>query len=114
MLGIVTAVIMLVVGYAYFREGLLTAVAMLFNVFFAGLIAFNFFEPLATELESMFQGSFLAGYEDGLSLFGLFSLSLGLLRLITHNLAHTELGLPPLIQQVGAVCAGLVTGYLVA
>jgi hypothetical protein len=115
MLIFFTVVIMLAVAYARFREGLLSAVTMMINVFLAGLIAFNFFEPLATALESMVgEDSFMAGYVDGLCLFLLFSLALGLLRLITNNLANSEMGLPALAQQLGSVFFGLVTGYLVA
>jgi hypothetical protein len=114
MLSILCVIVILAVGYAYFREGLLTAVTMLVNVFLSGLVAFNFFEPLAASLESTFDGSFLSGFEDALALFVLFAGCLGLLRLATHSLATTELGLPPLVQQVGAVLVGLLTGYLVA
>jgi hypothetical protein len=106
--------VMLAVAYVYFREGILTAVTMLVNVFIAGLVAFNFYEPLADGLESMFAGSFLEKTEDALALFGLFAGSLGLLRLATHNLATSELGLPALGQQVGAGVVGLLTGYLLA
>lgn len=114
MLLFLSVAVMLAVGYAFLREGLLTSLTMLVNVFFAGLVAFNFFEPLADALEPMFAGSFLANYEDAVSLFGLFALVLGLLRLLAHNLANTELGLHPLAQQVGSVCVGLLTGYLLA
>jgi hypothetical protein len=106
--------VMLIVGYAFMREGLLTSVAMLVNIFLAGLLAFNFFEPIAAELESMFEGSFMAGIEDAFSLFVVFAASLGLLRLVTHNLATTELNLHPLVQQIGSVAVGLVAGYLLA
>ncbi len=114
MLVFLTIAVMLIVAYAHSREGVLTAVAMLVNLFLAGLVAFNFFEPLAAELESALAGSFLAGYEDALCLFGLFALTLGVLRAITNHLANTELALPALVQQVGASAVGLVTGYLAA
>jgi hypothetical protein len=114
MLGFLTVVVMAAVGYAYWREGLLTAFAMLCNVLVAGLVAFAFFEPIANELEPMFEGSFLAGYEDALSLTALFSLTLGLLRLVTNSLARTEIDYEPLLQQIGSVLVALVMGYLVA
>jgi uncharacterized membrane protein required for colicin V production len=114
MLLLLTLAVMLGVGYAFFREGLLTAVTTLVNVVLAGLVAFNFFEPLADSIEPTLQGSPLAGFEDGASLFGLFALTLGVLRLVTNNLANREIELPPLPQQIGAVGVGLLAGYLVA
>ena len=63
MLGVFTILIMLGVGYAYLREGLLTAFAMLINVLLAGTITFNFYEPLAAMMEPALSGSFFAGYE---------------------------------------------------
>jgi hypothetical protein len=106
--------VMLVVAYAYFNQGALTAATMMVNVFLAGLVAFNFFEPLAGELEEMLAGSFLDGLEDSLSLFVLFAATLGGLRVITHNLANTELELPALANQIGAVVFALIAGYLLA
>ncbi len=87
---------------------------MLVNVFIAGLLAFNFYEPLAEQLESILAGSFLEKLEDATSLFILFSLALGGLRVVTSGLASTELDLPALPQQIASVAIGAVTGYLVA
>jgi hypothetical protein len=113
-LALLTLLVMAVVAYAHWREGLLTAFAMTCNVLAAGLLAFNFYEPVAAELEPAFAGSFLEGYEDALSLFVLFALPLVGLRYLTNSLAYTELDYHPLAQQVGAVLCALVTGYLVA
>jgi hypothetical protein len=114
MLPFFTVVIMLAVSYAFWREGLLTAVAMACNVFLAGLVAFGFWEPLADVVEDLVSATFIHGYEDCLSLMLLFCLTLGGLRLITNNLASTEVEFPALLQQGGAVLFALVTGYLVS
>jgi hypothetical protein len=114
MIVFVTFAIMLVVAYSFFREGLLTALTMLVNVFVAGLVAFNFWEPIASAVEPSFEGSLLAGYEDSLCLFALFTLTLGALRVVTNNLANSELKLPALAQQIGALSVALLTGYLLA
>ena len=53
--------IMAVIAYAFWREGPLTAFAMCANVLVAGLLAFNFWEPVAEALDSGFSGSFLDG-----------------------------------------------------
>jgi hypothetical protein len=105
---------MLVVVYAFYRQGVMTALTMTCNVFAAGLVAFNFWEPIAAELDPLFAGSFLHGYEDSLCLVLLFSLTLGLLRWATNNLACTDLDYPPVLQQGASALFGLVTGYLTA
>ncbi len=114
MLEFMTLAIMAAVAYASVREGVLTAITTLVNVVLSGLVAFNFYEPLAGELEKMFKGTFLAGFEDAIVLFVLFAGTLGLLRVVTNNLAISEVELPALVQQVGAGGIALVTGYLLA
>jgi hypothetical protein len=114
MLAFLTVVLMAGVACAFWRQGLLAAVAMCVNVFLAGLVAFNFWEPLADLLEPRLAGTVLAGYEDGLCLVGLFCLTLGLLRLATYVLVPRPPAYPPALQRGGAVAFGLATGYLVA
>ena len=114
MLAFLTVVLMAGVACAFWRQGLLAAVAMGVNVFLAGLAAFTFWEPLADLLEPRLAGTFLAGYEDGLCLVALFCLALGALRLATHALAPRAAAYPPALQRGGAVAFGLATGYLVA
>jgi hypothetical protein len=114
MLVPLTVFIMLAVGFVYFKEGLFTALTMCCNVFIAGLVAFNFFEPLANLLEGPLADSFLAGFEDAICLIVLFCLTLGILRLITNNLANALIDYHQLPQQGGGTVFGLLTGYLVA
>ena len=110
--ALLTLLIMAGVTYAFWREGLLTALTTTVNVFLAGLFAFSFFEPLASPLGSLFAGSFLYGYEDALSLVALFGIALGLLRLATNNLANAHLEYHPVLRQGGTVLCGLLTGFL--
>ena len=111
-LALLTLVVMALVTYAFWREGLLTSLTTTVNVFLAGLAAFAFWEPLASALGPMFKDSFLQGYEDAFCLTALFAVSLGLLRLATNNLANAHLEYHPLMRQGGTVLFGLVTGYL--
>ena len=111
MLGFLTVLMMLVVGYAYFVEGLFTAAVMSCNLIGAGLVAFNFFEPVADQLDMLMGGT---GYEDALCLVGIFCATLALLRTLTNNLANTELEFHPAIQRFGGALFGLFTGYLAA
>jgi hypothetical protein len=114
MLELLTGIVMFAVAYAYFREGVLTALTTLVNVFLAGLVAFNLYEPLASSLENTVAGTILDNYEDSLSLFLLFTGTLAVLRWVTNNLATGEIELHALAQQVSATAIGLLTGYLVA
>jgi hypothetical protein len=112
LLGFLTILIMAAVTYAFWREGLLTACTMCINVFLAGLVAFNFFEPLADLLDPIVQDNFLHGYEDALSLMLLFAFTLGILRLLTNTIAAFDLEFPPVLLRAGGVIFGLATGYL--
>lgn len=114
LLGLLTVLIMGGVTYAFWREGLLTALTTACNIFFAGLVAFAFWEPIAAQLGPAFGDSFLQGYEDAISLVGLFALTLGLLRYLTNNLANTHLEYHPALRQAGTVVFGLISGYLAA
>jgi hypothetical protein len=111
MLGLLTVIIMLLVGYAYLVEGLFTACVMCCNVVAAGLVAFNFYEPLADQLDMLMGGT---GYEDAICLVAIFSLTLGTLRGITNLAANTAVEFHPAIQLPGGALFGLITGYLVS
>lgn len=107
MLGFLTIVIMGILAYSYFVEGLFTAVVMCANVMGAGLVAFNFWEPLANLMD-------LSGYEDAVCLVGIFCLTLAVLRTLTNQLANTEIEFLPQLQRPGGALVGMITGYLVS
>src|SRR5438128_12596719 len=107
LLGFLTVVIMLIVAYAYLREGFFTACTMAINVILAGLVAFNFWEPIAALLDPMLSGSFLHGYEDAVCLVLLFSLVLGLLRAVTNNLARSRVQFQGWVHCGGGIFLGL-------
>src|SRR5262245_58566687 len=110
MLIVCTLAIMLAVAYLHAREGLFTAVTMLVNVLAAGMVAFNFWEPLA----SLFGSGALKPYADILCLTFLFCVTLVVLRTITNNLNDTQIEFPPVPQVLGGGVVGLLTGYLLS
>jgi hypothetical protein len=114
MLSFLTILLMVALGYAFLVEGIFTACLMCCNVFFAGLIAFNFWEPIANQLDTLFARSFMEGYEDWLTLVLLFALSLALLRTITNTLDNTLIEFDEYMQRIGGAIFGVVTGYLVS
>jgi uncharacterized membrane protein required for colicin V production len=113
-LAFLTIAVMGIVVYAFWNEGLLTAVCTFVNVLLAGLVAFNFFEPIADALEPMFETSPLKGYEDSLVLVLVFCLVLAALRWATNTVANTDLVYHPALLRGGCVLFGLLTGYLTA
>src|SRR5438105_4805759 len=111
MLEALTILIMLAGAYVYLTEGLFTASVMCANVLAAGLVAFNFWEPIAGWLGAQASGF---EYGDALCLVTLFCLTLGLLRLATNTMAPLQVEFHPALQSAGGAVFGLLTGYLVA
>lgn len=114
MLSLFTILIVLAVGYAQHRNGLFSSIAMLIMIVLAGVVAFNFWEPIANVLDPTLQGTFLAGTEDLLVLVSLFCLALGLMRWCTNMLAPLMIEYHGAVQLVGAGIVGMISGYLVA
>src|SRR5438105_5009062 len=114
MLVVVAIVIMFTVAYSQCREGLLAAVILSINVLLASILAVNFWEPLADELDGLFSGDMLAGYEDALTLTFLFSTFLILLRMAAGKFLPKTSSFSGYMQQLGGGLFGLLAGYLVA
>ena len=93
---------------------MLTAFSLLINVFLAGTIAFNFFEPLAGMMEPTLSNTFFAGYEDAIGLFGIFTITLGILRTATNSISITLVQFPAPLQRPGGAIVGLAVGYFTA
>lgn len=94
-----STVLILAMTYALASEGLWGAALMFFNVLFAGLIAFNFYEPLARLIAS--NASFMADYADMVCLLGLFVIALVILRITTESLAPTMVRFPAALYHIG-------------
>jgi hypothetical protein len=95
--------VLLILGmtYALMSEGLWGSALMFFNVLFAGIIAFNFYEPLAALIAS--NVGFLSGFADTLSLLGIFIVAVTALRLTTETLAPQMVRFPNLVYQIGRI-----------
>src|SRR5438270_11838323 len=96
---VVVAFLILLMTYAISSEGLWGACLMFFNVLFGGLIAFNFYEPLAKLLAD--NVSLLAGFADTLCLLVLFIASTFILRLTTESLAPAMVRFPTPLYHLG-------------
>jgi uncharacterized membrane protein required for colicin V production len=98
------AVFILGMAYALISEGLWGAALMFFNVVFAGMIAFNFYEPLAELLDKT---GIPWGFSDTLCLLGIFIVAVVALRLMTETLAPAMVRFPTPIYHAGRLVFGL-------
>jgi|GEM_PF-406407 len=113
-IDLVTIVLICGMTYALSSEGLWGAALMFFNLVFAGIIAFNFYEFLAQQLDSTGIGW---GFSDTLCLLVLFVVSLLILRLTTDSLAPSMVRYPSPIYHLGrfffAAMGSLVLGAII-
>jgi hypothetical protein len=92
--------------YALTSEGLWGSALMFFNVLFAGMIAFNFYEPLAGLVDKSGLG-WLMSFSECLCLLVLFGVSIVALRLTTESLAPAMVRFPLPIYHAGRLVFGL-------
>jgi len=106
------AAVLIVVGLAYIvaSEGAFGAGLTFLCVLFSGLLAMNFFEPLANLLGN--QSSGLDSYADLVALLGLFTLLTFLSRMATDHLAPTMINLDVRLYHAGRWLFGVLTGYV--
>jgi hypothetical protein len=90
--------------WALMSEGLWGAALMFFNVLFAGILAFNFYEPLATLLDSTGIGW---GFSDTLCLLGIFLIAIVILRITTETIAPAMVRFPTPVFHIGRIFFGL-------
>jgi hypothetical protein len=102
---LVIAFLILLMTYVLSSEGLWGAALVFFNVLFSGIIAFNFYEPLAALLSE--NVGFLAGFADTLCLMSIFIVSLTLFRLTTDSIAPAMVRFPLPIYHLGRFFFGL-------
>jgi len=91
-------------AYALTSEGLWGAALMFFDVVFGGLIAFNFYEPLARLLDGT---GINWGFSDTLCLLGLFCVATGLLRMTTETIGPNMVRFPPPVYHAGRFVFGI-------
>ena len=98
------------VTYVVASEGAVGAVTTFFCTLFAGLLAMNFFEPLAGLLDGA--GGFFRERSDVVALLGLFAAFVTGLRLACENIAVRLLKLPRLVYEAGRWLGAAGTGYV--
>src|SRR5262245_38805874 len=100
-----------VVTYCVASEGPWGAATSFISVVLAGLVAMNFFEPVAESFPATFEWQTRA---DIIALLGLFALCVTGLRMGAEYLMPTQIQVNPLVYDGGRWGFGLLTGYATA
>ncbi|MFO0960114.1 MAG: CvpA family protein [Isosphaeraceae bacterium] len=109
-IDIVLLVLTLGMTYALLSEGLWGAALMFFNVLFAGLITFNFYEPLAAVIAE--NATFMADYADMVCILAIFGITLLALRLTTDSIAPGMVRFPSALYWLGGLLFGLAASAM--
>ncbi len=108
--GIILVLIVAIVTWCVASEGAFGAGLTLLCVVFAGLLAMNFFEPVAGLLDGF--GTWMRDYSDFTALVGLFALFAFLGRLACDSIAPMEIEYDARIYNAGRWLFALATGYV--
>ena len=114
MLLFTTFLLMLVVSYAFYQEGLFVAFCNFVNMLLAFVFVIGFYEPSAEFLEIHLKDSILDGFEDAIAMVGIFLASFGTLKIIALQLAPSEISYQHLVHNLGGAMVGLFAGYFVS
>ena len=115
-MGIIDLLLLAVLGlvtWCVASDGAWSAAFTFLSVLFAGLLAMNFFEPLAAFLENNVSASASWSYRwDFIALVGLFSGLVFGLRYLTEYLAPTFMNVHPLVYEAGRWSMAFATGWV--
>lgn len=113
MIDLLTIVVFAAVTWCVASEGAWGAALVFLSVLFSGLLAMNFFEPLAVFLQSNVSSSpFWRNQWDSIALLGLFALFVWLLRAATEYLSPTFIHVQKTLYEVSRWAFGAVTAYV--
>ncbi len=110
MLHLVLLLIFLICVAARWFQGLWSNVVTLINLLLAMMLAFNYFEPVATMLDDL-EPSFTYLW-DFIALWGLFAIAFGLLRVITDMLSRTRVAFDFWVEMVGRSITAIWIAWL--
>ncbi len=105
-IDLIFAALILFMTYVVSSEGAWGAALLFFNVVFSGMIAFNFYEPLADLINSTGIGW---GFSDTLSMMLIFCVALLLFRMITETIAPAQVRFPTPVYHAARLAFSLGT-----
>lgn len=112
--GIIDFLILAVIGivtWCVAAEGAFAAGTLFLMVVLSGLLAMNFFEPLADMLDGI---GVIGARADMIALLGLFGVLVTLARLAAERISPTFIGMHGLVYDIGRWAFGFATGYVTA
>lgn len=113
MIDILLLAILGIVTWCVASEGAWGAGFIFVSVLLAGLLAMNYFEPLATFLTNNISSSGAWSRRwDSIALIGLFIAFIFLFREITVRIAPTYMQVHPLVHEIARWGFGAMTGYI--
>ena len=102
-------VLAICIGFLY-PEGIWSNTLRLVNLVFAGLLAMNFYEPLAAWLVEIFPS--LASMLDFVAIWAIFTLALCGLRLITDRVSQVSVRFLTRIDRIGSGILATLIGWV--
>jgi len=112
MIDFLLIVILGVVTWCVASEGAGGAAIILISVLFSGLLAMNYFEPLAGFLERNVSSGVMSYRWDFIALLGLFAGFIALFRFVTTQISPKYIHVHPYLYEAGRWGCGLATGYI--
>jgi len=113
-MGMITTVLMLVILFAcaamLYNDGMWSNSIRLINTITAGLLAMNFFEPVADWLEQ--QAPTYGYFCDFIALWGLFIVFSLIFRLVTDRLSKVKVKFLKMADQIGSGVLALWVGWV--
>ena len=91
-------------------EGLWSNTVTLVNVMFAAIIATNYFEPAADFFAD--QAPSFIYFAEFLSLWGIFMLSILVIRILTDKISRVKVRFKLPVEQTGRIVSGLLIGWV--
>jgi Colicin V production protein len=110
LLDVCLVIIFLVCLLMSLASGLWGNLIMIFNVIIAGLIATNYFEPLAVWLDGQMPS--YTFFCDFVAMWAIFSLSVIILRALTDTLSRVKVRFKKPVELAGGLLCGAIVGWL--
>lgn len=107
--GFLAVIGFIIIGMMW-TEGLWTNAITFFNVLFAGLVAWNYFEPAANFLEE--QEKSFTYLVDFIAFWGIFAITFNILRAITDLVSKTKARFRKPVEMGGGIVFAILTALL--
>lgn len=112
MLVLSTFLLMLIVAYTFYQEGLFIAFCSLANLFIAFVMVASFYEPTASFFDIHFKDGVFYGFEDAIAMMGIFLPVYFGLKIMAGHFSPSVVVYTHLVHNLGGAFIGLFVGYL--